>query len=471
MIKNRVKKMSIASKASLALIVAKFFQNALSMITAPLFTRIMSQSEYGVISTFNSWKSVLYIVATLNLASGVFNNGMLDFKEDRDSFSFSILCLANLFTTITILVILFVKSYTNLLTDIPLVLIYIMILGFYVTPAYNYWMGRQRFEYKYKSITFVMISVSVISTILSIILVLISTNQQKAIAKVLGVEIVNIIVGIIFYIYLLLKSKAKCNVTYWKYALKFNLPLIPHYLSMYVLASSDRIMISNLINTSATAIYNVSYTVASILLIFWNSIDASYAPWIYEKLETKEYSRIGKRGNQILLLFFSLSILSTLFAPEIIAILAPKNYYSGIYVIPAVASGVFFTAVYSLFMRLELYSKKTNIVMIGTVFAAVLNLILNYIFIPKLGFVVAGYTTLVCYILLSIFHYINIWKMGYKGVYDIKAIFALSLGVIVSAMIVSMLYNYTILRYSLIIILVVLLYLKRNKVLNIIKKE
>ena len=83
--------MSSAAKASIALIVVKFFQKGLSMITGPIFTRIMPMSQYGIISTFTSWQSILYIVATLNLSQGVFNNGMLDFKKDRSVFCFCLI--------------------------------------------------------------------------------------------------------------------------------------------------------------------------------------------------------------------------------------------------------------------------------------------------------------------------------------------------------------------------------------------
>ena len=53
-------------------------------------------------------------------------------------------------------------------------------------------------------------------------------------------------------------------------------------MSMYVLASSDRIMITKMVSSSATAIYSVAYTIASVINIVWQSIEASLSPWIYE---------------------------------------------------------------------------------------------------------------------------------------------------------------------------------------------
>ncbi|WP_077611299.1 lipopolysaccharide biosynthesis protein [Clostridium sp. Marseille-P2415] len=468
--RNKWRAMSPVAKSSMALVFAKFFERGLSMISGPIFTRIMPTAEYGIISTFTSWQNVLYIIATLNMASGVFNNGMIDFKKDRESFTYSILCLANLCTFVCGGIYLLFYKWLNPLVDMPDSLMVVMFLYFIFIPAYNYWMGRQRFEYKYKAITAVILGSSLLSIVLSVICVLMAPDHSKAVTKVVTAESVSICIGIFFFITTTMRSRGKLKLAYWKYAFTFNMPLIPHYLSMYVLSSSDRIMISKLVNTSATAVYNVAYTVAGIMLIFWNAVDASYAPWIYQQMERKNYKSIQARGNQVLLFFAALTILCTLFAPEIIGILAPESYYSGIYVVPSVAAGVFFTACYSLYMRLELYLKKTKIVMIATCSVAVLNLVLNYIFIPQFGFVAAGYTTLVCYALLAFFHYCSIKLLGYGHVYNNKRILCLSCLVSLITVIVSGIYSYMIIRYILIAVLGVIMIIKRKEIVKMLRK-
>ena len=293
---DKFNKLSPVAKSSFALIFAKFFQRGMSLVSGPIFVRIMPQTEYGIISTFTSWQSVLYIIATLNMAQGVFNNGMIDYKNDREHFTFSIMCLANICTFLLLSIYFVGYRWLNPFIDMPPVLMVVMFLYFFFTPAYNYWMGRQRFEYKYKAITVVMVGSSIISTIIAIVAVLLSRDDQKAIVKVVSTESVSIAIGIVITIYTLFKAKGKINTQYWKYALAFNLPLVPHYLSMYILSSSDRIMITRFVGTAQTAIYNVAYTVASIMLIFWNSVDATYAPWIYQHMEKGiEVSEAEKR--------------------------------------------------------------------------------------------------------------------------------------------------------------------------------
>ena len=52
--------------------------------------------------------------------------------------------------------------------------------------------------------------------------------------------------------------------------------------------------------------------------------------------------------------------------------------------------------------------------------AAGLNVILNIIFIPKGGFIAAGYTTLCAYIVLSLMHYINMKRIESIAIYKLK---------------------------------------------------
>ncbi len=466
---NKYKDMSPVAKTSIALIIARFFQKGLAMITGPIFTRIMPSSEYGIIATFTTWQSVLMIIATLNMSSGVFNNGMHEFKKDRNSFVFSILTLANTCTAICCVLYLIFKPWLDPIINMPPYLMMLMGVYFFTVPAYNYFLGRKRFEYKYIPILIITIAVSLISSLSAILLVLFADESQKAVAKLTGSELTFILFGIVFYIITVIRGKGKLNFKYWKYALIINLPLVPHYLSMYVLAGSDKIMISNMIGTSATAIYNVAYTVAAVLLVFWEAIDASYAPWIYQKMDDEDYPALHKRAKSILLLFAGFAMFLTLFAPEIIRILGPEEYYEGIYIIPSVVSGVFFTAVFSLYIRIEVYLKKSVSIMIGSVVAAGINLLLNWIAIPIFGYLAAGYTTLICYILLAFFHALNLKRLGYSKVYNNKVIAALSFALCAIIIACLITYQFPILRYSLIAALLVVAIIKRKFIITMIK--
>ena len=472
MIKSLIRKFRTASpvaKASMALLFANLVLKGLSLISGPIFTRIMSTEQYGIVSTFASWESLLTVIITLNLSAGVFNNGMLDFKEDRDFFQFSLLAVSSGMAVIGFIIFIIFKNPLLELFELPVLAVYLMFLKFLFVPAYSYWSGRQRYEYKYKALSIITIVSAVLSMAIGIIGVLHVDDSHAAITRIVAMEGVSIAIGVVFFFILGFRARFRFKKDYCIYALKFNVPLVPHYLSMYVLSSSDRIMITKMINASATAIYSVAYTVASVITIVWQSIDASLSPWIYEKLDKGEKAPVRKLTTEIVLLFAGMCLGCTLLSPEIMKILAPASYSSGIYVIPPVSAGVFFTAMYSIYMRIELFYKQTGFATVATTLAALLNIVLNYIFIKIFGAVAAGYTTMTCYALLALFHYVNVKRRGYSDIINNKMFLILSMAVIVGSIIISLLYSYLVIRLSLIAIAVIIAIWKRKTIIGLLK--
>lgn len=462
--------MSDAKKSSLALTFAMFFQRGLSMISTPIFTRIMKTTQYGEITNFTAWQTIIFIVATLNLAQGVFNNGMLDFNKKRDLFTSSVVVLSNVTTVVCFGLYFLLKPIFYPIVQLSDSLILIMMLYMFFYPAYSYWTCRQRYEFKYKLLTILTIAISLIQMIASIAAVLLVEPSQQGTAKVIASEAILIIVGICFYVFTFVKTKFRINAEYISYAFKFNIFLIPHFLAINVLASGDRVMINSMVGADKTAIYGVSYTAASVILIFWQAIEASWTPWLFEHLKAENRNPIKQRANQIITLFGVISILCMLFAPEIMYVLASKDYREGIYIIPSVTTGVFFTAVYALYMRVEYYSKKTKATMFGSVAVALVNVVLNYVFIKMFGYIAAGYTTLVCYVLLSVFHWWYSRRIGMENIYNDKYIFMLSIVMLIFSVFITMSYSFNLIRYMLIIVLIILAALYRKKIFALIKQ-
>lgn len=458
---------SPAVKASMAMLFANIILKGFSFLSGPIFTRLMPTEQYGLVSTFTSWQSLLSVFFTLNLSQGVYNNGMLDYKDHRNEFQFSLYAITSIITISLFIVFCCFTDQIVLILELPVQYIVIMFIYFLFIPAYQFWVGRQRYEYKYKALVCITISIAFFSLGFGIIAVLLSDVSNVAMTRIITMEGVNIVVGIFFSILLAVRAKFKIRLEYCKYALKFNIPLIPHYLSMYVLSSSDRIMISRMVNHTATAIYSVAYTVASVISIVWQSIESSLSPWIYEKLSTNNKQSVRSLTTKSIMLFAFLCLFCTLFAPEIMTILAPKEYSLGIYVIPPVAAGVYFTAIYSLYMRIELFYKQTNFAAVATGVAALSNIILNYVCITIFGFVAAAYTTLTCYGMLSLLHYINIKKKGYSDIFNNKMILSISFVVIILSAAISLLYSCSIIRYFVICVIIISAIYKHNMIFDI----
>jgi len=148
---NRLKKLPKGVKASVAFFFASIITSGIAYIVTPIYTRILPPEVYGQTSVFLTWVQLFGFIAMFCLSYGVFNNGMVDYPDKRDEFSFSMLILSNiitvLFTVVLLLIYPMISKYIDM--DIPLVLL--MCALFMFQPAYSFWIARQRYELKYKS--------------------------------------------------------------------------------------------------------------------------------------------------------------------------------------------------------------------------------------------------------------------------------------------------------------------------------
>ena len=264
-----------------------------------------------------------------------------------------------------------------------------------------------------------------------------------------------------------IKSHWKVEMKYWKAALFFNLPLIPHYLSTYLLGNSNKLLISNIIDDTAVAYYSVAQSVATIITIVWSSINSTLIPFTYEKCKNKDYKSISKITMPVLTLFAAVAVIAIMFAPEVVAIMATSDYMEAVYVIPPIVGGVFFQVQYYIYANIVYYYKHPKYVMYASVTSVILNLGLGYVFISKYGYLAAGYSTLICYLIQAILDYFAMRKVVKEQVYNMKYIGMLSLAVIIIAMFSNLLYGNMWARYGIIAVLLIMGFIMRKRIIKI----
>ena len=459
---SKLREVPVGVKASVSYVLASFLSSGIAYLTTPLYTRLLTDVEYGRTSLFLTWFNIFGIIAMFRLDAGVFNNGMVDYPEKRDEYSFSMLILSNIITIAFSIVFLPLFSFSKQIDGLDMPTAVLMCMLFLFQPAYTFWNTRHRYEYKYKKPLLFSLIATIVPTAITIILLLF-TSINRVYSRLFGYYGTLVLFYIVFYVHTGVKNQWRINTSYWKHALKFNLPLIPHYLSLYILSSSDKIMISKYVGEASTAYYSVAYTIAAIALTVWSAINGSLIPYTYEKCKQKEYGSINQVAMPMLFFFLLVCGGIVLVAPEALSILAPAEYSDALSVVPPVIGGVFFQVQYSLFANVLYYYKRPKYVMFGSIISASLNLLLNYIFIPKYGYQAAGYTTLICYIIQATLDYIGMKIAIKETIYDIKAIILLSVTVIVISLIAVSTYPYPVIRYVLIFIIFLGLFFSRKR--------
>lgn len=470
---KKYKKIPDPVKASLWFTICSIIQKGISFITMPIFTRLLSTSEYGMFSVYQSWYFIISIFATLNLSYGVFNNGLTKFNN-KEEFTSSMLGLS---TSITIVLTLIATVFHNTISklfDMPIIYVYFILLECLLYPALSLWSARQRYEYKYQKLIVVTLIMAILNPITGIVCVLLARNRE--LARIASYVVVESIVALVFYIKIFRDGKKFLSKDFWKYALLFNIPLIPHYLSQTVLNQADRIMIGSMIGKSEAAIYSVAYNISMMMTIITTAINNSFIPYTYKCLKEGQYEKIRKNSTLLLIIIGTTCVFAMAFCPELIYIVGGEEYYSAIYVMPSITASVYFMFLYPLFGNIEFFYENTKFIATASCLAAVVNVILNYIFIGIFGYYAAGYTTLVCYIISALAHYYFHKKLLKKNlkenlsIYSEKAILIISVIVLIGMLSMLLLYRYMLLRYAFIMIVFASIIALRKKIIFILKE-
>ncbi len=459
-------------KASSAYVICSVLQRCLSLITLPIFTRLLTTEEYGISTVYSSSLAVIIIFTTLNLPYGSFGPAMMKFEKDRDGYISAVNTICISLTILYYAVYFLFKDFWNGLLDIPTELMILMGFEMLFNTAVQFWMGKARFEYKYKAFIAVTLLMSVLGTACSLVAVIMLPN--KGVVKVIANGVIISIIGLVIMIQSLLKGKQYFNKVYWKYALTFNIPLIPYYLSQIIFNQSDRLMINSMTGKSDAAMYGVAYTLAFVLTFVLNAINNSFVPWMYRKIKENKLQE-NKKISIIIAAIMAVLLLGIIaLAPEIILIMAGEQYTPAIWVVPPVAMSLLLLFYSQLFINVEFYFEQKYKLVGASILAAVVNIVLNYYGIKLFGFVAAGYTTLISYILFAGCNYLAMKKMcKEKGIddnlYDYKMLVLLFAAFAVVGFIFTALYPFRWIRLGVIAVVAIILLVFNKKIIAMAK--
>ena len=470
---TKYKSLSLGVRASFWFLICAFIQKGITSITTPIFTRLLTTDEFGLYGVFNSWLTILTAIVSLNLFSGVFVQGLVKFDDIKSQFASAMQGLTFTLTIGWTIVYLAFRAFWNNLFSLSTVQMLSMILIIWTSAVFQFWAVEQRVDLKYKNLVILTLVASICRPALGIILIFLS--EDKVTATVLGMVIADVVAYTWLFFVQLKKGKVFFSKRIWKYALLFNLPLIPHYLSMTVLTSSDRIMIRNIVGESASGIYNVAHGASFIMTMFNTALMQTIEPWLYKKIKNKQIKDISSIAYPTFILIATVNLLLMALAPEIIYIFAPKEYHEAIWVVPPLAMSVYYMFAYCFFAVFEFYYEKTRWVLVASASSAICNIILNYICIERFGYMAAGYTTLVCYILYAIFHYLFMRhickdKLDNNQPYELRIIIMISLLFMAVGFVFLLTYKCFIARYLLLLCIVLGIVIKRKVIISIIKE-
>jgi O-antigen/teichoic acid export membrane protein len=185
----------------------------------------------------------------------------------------------------------------------------------------------------------------------------------------------------------------------------FALPVLPLQLSTFTMSAADRIVILRDLGPAATGRYQVAYTVSAVGISMLTFLNLAWLPRIFaitDRATRAEVLAHSRDGLYQLLVPVTLAI--ALGAPVVLPIWAPSSFRaeSLLPVIVLVVASTFPVCTAFVHSRLLLSEGRSASVAGVTVTAAVVNVVLNLVFVPHIGINGSALATLIAYTLLAL---------------------------------------------------------------------
>lgn len=396
---------SKALRSGIGYTIGNIFIKGINFLTLPIFSRLLSQEEFGVYNVFVSYDAILTVIIGLALHTSI-QSANLEFRGKINQYASSIalVYIGNALAALGI-VALFYRQLSGLLA-LPPIAVVLLVLGSFSSSLISLYNSRISLDYAYKKYLLVSACNSFSNVGFSLLLILTAFRDQRALGRMIGSVVPLFIITLVILLFFFRKERPCPIREYWRFGIRYSLPIVPHGISQVLLNQFGRIMIRNMEGDGPAGIYSLAGNIKLILTIITESIATAWTTWFYTHMDKGDQKEIQKRSVQLMGLFFILTVGLMALSPELVFILGGKEYDMAKFVAIPMVLDAFILFLYNIVVPSEYYSKKTSFIMVGTMVAAIINISLNYVFIQRFGFLAVGYTTLFAYMCYLALHLI-----------------------------------------------------------------
>lgn len=373
-------------------------------ISVPVFTRIFSPIEYGNYSLIMSMVMILNSLLDWLPQSVVRYYPIFDKNKSLNAFFGNIICL--LFASILILIVIICSIavfFRPFVSTQSYHLFYFGLGVFASWSIFNVFLQILRSQRRIGWYCFFSIWKSAISFALGLIIVL-SLNFG-----INGILLGSILTIIIILPFMWKKAFAgtrivysKIDITLLKNMMLYSYPLIIASISAWILNLSDRYIIKFYHGSRDVGIYSASYDISrNSILLFINMFMLALGPlsmniWENEGRDKSAHFINGVTSYYLLICIPAVTGLAAL-SHLIMFVLTGDKYIEGHRIFPIIALGIFFFGLQQIYNYGFLFHKVTRFISLGVMLSSCLNILLNFVFIPKYSYLAASITTMASY--------------------------------------------------------------------------
>lgn len=389
----------------------------ISIFTAPLFTRLLGTSGYGVTQIYNTWVAVIAIVFTMQTQGTLVNARVEYSEEEQKKYHSSAMSLSvMIFFLCSALVITFLDPISRLL-KLNRLLILLMLVQAFGTFCVNFLNTKNVYEFKAGRNMVMSLAVTLTTLALSLVLVLQMPEEIRYYGRIGGIAATYGLIGIPACFYILGKGKTFYRKDYWKFCIALAIPAVFYNLSDLILGQSDKVMLQQMLGENQLGIYSAALNFGGIMFTIFVALNNSWCPFFFEDFKQGKWEKVQNKAANFLELFTVLSVGFILLAREVYHIYVDARFRDGTMLIPVFVSSYYLNFLCTFPVNFEYYQKKTKFVALVTIVSALVNLGLNWILIQRMGMAGAAVATMTSHCVQLAMHYLYtryiLGKTGY----------------------------------------------------------
>ena len=395
-------------KNTIIIFCGKVCTQLISFFLLPLYTGYLATKDYGIVDLITTYVTLIVPIITLELEMSIFRYLVDSRDEDKEtkklmSNNFYVLLIAlSIFTLAYIIVTHFFKFDFRWLILIDIIIC--TLSGNFLQISRG--MGRT-IDYSISCI--ITGAFTIVSNIF-----LIAVLRLGAMGMIISMALANGLGALYLFVRLKLYKLINFKLVdkkLIKEMYRYSIPLVPNGVSWWIVNVSDRTIISFVLGTAANGLYAVSNKfptiLSSLLGIFNLSWSESAALHINRPDRDEFFSDIS---NTVTKLFTSLGVGMIACMPFVFPLLINSKYNEAFNQIPILVLGAVFNVVICLYSAVYIAKKMTKQVATVSIWGAIVNILVNVLFIKHIGLYAASISTAISYFIMMIYRHIDLKK-------------------------------------------------------------
>lgn len=395
-------------KHSSSYLLGRFLLMLVGFVSFPIFTRLFSVSEYGIISLVTSTMMIVTIIGKFGMQNSVqrFHKehadlGFHEFQRYYSSVFFGTAALCVGLTALFVGVIAFLPN--TWLSPWMKVAYYIVACLVLVRPIRS--MVANLWQVEGNTIAFNAQEVLIRAFTIPAVLGLFFLWQRSLISffvGTIGAELVVMTVSIYSVFRRKLLSVRNVDLSFLWAALSFGVPLMWAELAYLVLDMGDRFLIQRYLGSESLGFYSAAYGIAGyipeVLMIPINLALFPIVMQLWNDKGPEETVQFLSKGFQQYM-FGAIGLLCVVYltAENVVVLLASRKFQQAHTLLPLLVGGLLLYSVHVFFRPALLIHKKSMLMAKVFVLSAVLNVALNMFLLPRMGTLGAAWATFLSY--------------------------------------------------------------------------